>query len=449
MRYAQGLFTNVATSANYSVADSTQDLQPLIFLAVARIISQQPALSAIFLDHDGSKAKARYVQIPRIDLRECVLFVNQEPGSKKKDESRNPEWDQLLEEYHNTRFDERWGELPLWRLVISRQPENKLEFIACFFHLHGICDGNSGPAFHRAFLAELQALSEQKLADTFDPVVFPPDSMLPLNVEALHRLPVSPQYLLKLAWQDAFPVKAKNVWLGAPMSAKLSRSRFRSMTLPADVTRRLVAVSRSHSASLTATVHSLVGTAIFANLPNHDATKLKTGIAVNFRRFLPRDVVDDDSIGNWVYVAYDVMKRPSSTANVSWENAQHVKKLLDDEVGRKGKNTPMACLRYVDMHKYLQGRFKRPREGSYLMSNLGVFQPRDGNAGPWKIGRMIFSEGFDISGEALDITMITGCDGCLTVGFVWSDTVTEERFVSGVFDTLEKLLIETSRDLQT
>lgn len=434
----------------YSNPNATQDLQPLIFQAVARILSQHPILSTVFLDADT--AKPRYAQLPQVDLRECIVFVDRDARPKEADATRNPEWDQLLEEYHNTRFDDRWGERPLWRLVISRQPDNnKSEFIACFVYLHGLCDGNSGPAFHRALLAELQSLSREGLADTVDPIVRSPDTPPLPNIEALHRLPLSAPYLLKMAWQDTFPGKNKNVWLGGPVSATPTRSRFRSMTLPADTTSKLVAVSRAHASSLTATVHALVGTALFANLPQ-ETTLLKSGLAVNLRRFLSRDVVNEDSMGNWVYVAYDTMSRPNSTATVSWEDAQHVKKLLDDEIAREGKNIPMACLRYAgNMHKFLESRFKRPRDGSYLMSNLGVFQPRDSDdndnkAGPsWKTGRMIFSEGFDVSGEAIDITMITGCDGCLTVGFIWSDLVVEEKFLLDVFNTLEKLLVETAQ----
>lgn len=450
VRYQKGLFTNVATSAEYSnPANTTRNLlQPLIFQAVARVVIKHPILSAVFLGADT--AKPRYAQLPRIDLRECIVFVEQDPGFKGSDTTRNPGWDRLLEEYHNMRFDDRWGQLPLWRLVISYPPSSNTEFIACFVHLHGICDGNSGPAFHRAFLAELQTLSQQGLSDTFDHIVRSPNAPPLPSIEALHRLPLSPDYLLKLAWQDTFPKKNKHVWLGAPASTRPTRSRFLSITLPADTTRKLVAVSRSHGTSLTGTIHALVGTALFANLPKDATTALKSGLAINLRRFLSQELVDQDSFGNWVYVAYDAMKRPSSTSKISWEYAQHVKKLLDDEVRRAGKNTPMGCLRYVgNMHKFFEKRCKGQREGSYLLSNLGAFKPRDNNdARPWKTGRMIFSEGFDASGEPIDVMMITGCDGCLTVGFVWSDSIVQENFILKVSGTLEKLMVDTAHDTE-
>lgn len=528
MRYTRGLFTNVGISAAYShpAPIPHESLQPLIYQAVSRVISQHPALSTVFLDADAQKpyAKPRYAQLPHLDLRDCVTFVEQAPRVGNDEDAaqddapaatRNPEWDQLVEGYHNTRFDDRWGELPLWRLIISRRqqqpPDNNshaTEFIACFVYLHAICDGNSGPAFHRAFLAELQSISQQRgFADNNNSVehhhdyphhiVRSPDAPPLPSIEALHRLPLSPSYLVKMAWQDTFPGKNKNVWLGGPISAQpTTPSRFRSMTLPADITSNLVAVSRSHSASLTATVHVLIGTAILANLPpkGTTTTRLKSGIAVSLRRFLPRDVVTEDSMGNWVYIAYYdgpcIMKRSSSPPppdsasplpRISWQDAQDVKRMLDNELRRAGKNTPMGCLRFAgNMHKFFEGRVKRPRDGSYLLSNLGVFKPRDhnssnkyissdddededgarspaaaepnhynintNNSSNWKTGRMIFSEGFDAAGEAIQVTMITGCDGCLTVGFVWNDTVVEESLVLGIFDTLERLMIETAQD---
>lgn len=493
---------------------------------MSRVISQHPALSTVFLDADAQRphAKPRFAQLPQLDLRDCVTFVEQAPTLGTDEDAapaavRNPEWDQFVERYHNTRFDDRWGELPLWRLVISRRQQQKspgnsshgTEFVACFIYLHAICDGRSGPAFHRAFLAELQSISQQRgLADDKSVeehhhdypqyIVRSPNAPPLPSIEALHRLPLSPTYLAKMAWQDTFPAKKKNVWLGGPISAQpTTPSRFRSMTLSADVTRNLVAVSRSHSASLTATVHVLVGNAILANLPPKGTTtttttpRLKSGIAVSLRRFLPRDVVTDDSMGNWVYIAYYdgpcITQRssspPSTTSaspRISWQDAQDVKKMLDNEIRREGKNTPLGCLQWAgNMHKFFEGRVKQPRDGSYLLSNLGEFKPRDdddsnsnrrissddngarsraaaaepthdninNNNGNWKTGRMVFSEGFDAAGEAIQVTMITGCDGCLTVGFVWNDTVVEESLVLGIFDTLEKLMIETAQDAKT
>lgn len=498
VRYARGLFTNVGTSAVYShptasIGGDGESLKRLVLQAVSRVVAHHPALSTVFLGADNPDAKPRYAQLPQLDLAQCVAFVeHDEPATTA---TRNPGWDRLLERYHNARFDDSWGELPLWRLVVIVGPAQPAQFIACFFYLHAICDGNSGPAFHRALLAELQATSQQERQHDAPRIVRSPDAPPLPSIEALHRLPTSPCYLLKMLWQDTCPGNSKNVWLGGPIVAKpTTPSRFCSMTLPADVTSKLVSASRSHAASLTATVHALIGTAIMANLPEEEATRktrLKSGIAVSLRRFLPRDVVTPDSMGNWVCIAYydagPSLTSPPTTTTISWQDARAIKKMLDDEIRREGKNTPMGCLRYAgNMHKFFEDRVKRPRDGSYLLSNLGVFKPRDddtpatttndinghannssekkndgdtarsqaaatgpnrarNNTNNWTTGRMIFSEGFDAAGEAIQVTMITGCDGCLTVGFVWNDAVVEETLLVGIFDTLEKLMIETAQ----
>lgn len=435
------MFTSVGITAVYSNPASKYDLEPLIFDAVARVISKHPALSAIFADLE--KSKLRYVQLPQIDLRDCVVFLEQEPKSHEPDASCNPEWDRLLEDYHNRRFDDRWGELPLWRLLILHEPQNSSEFTACFIYQHTVCDGLSGPAFHRALLAELQAISADGVIPSSEPIVRPPDTPLLPNLESLHHLPLSPRFLLKMVWLDAFPKTGKNIWLGGPVSEK-TRSRFLSLTLSAAETSRLVALSKTHSASLTATTYILVALAIFANLPDQ-ITTLKSSMAISMRRFLPRETVDENSLGNWVYVAYNDVKRPKSTSSIPWDEVRQVKKDLNEQVNRNGKNTPLGCLKYAgNLHRFFDGRSKKPREGTFLVSNLGTFKPRENNAGPWKVGRMVFSEGFDTSGEAIDITMITGGDGCLSVGFVWGEGVVEEELMLKFFNSFKKLMVETA-----
>lgn len=436
-------------SAEYTQAEPVpdQELKSLIFHAVARVIAQHPALSTIFLDAQQG-AKPYYAQLPQIDLRECVVFVTRKTEAEVTSENRDPERDSLLEEYHNVRFDERWGELPLWRLVILHDPNDRSRFVACFVYLHPIGDGNAGPTFHRALLAELSSLSGGKTPlGPLEPVVRSPDiESLPGSLESLHRLPLSLRYLLKMAWEDKFPNNSDNLWLGGPVS-ELTRSRFLSCTLTAETTRKLLAVGRTHSVTLTAICHALVALAIFSNLPP-EKTRLKSSIAVNLRRFLPSDVKERDVMGNYVSAPTLDLKRPASVSSITWAEAQRIKKALGEEKGREGKDASTACLRYVpDMHKYFESKFSKARDGTFCLTNLGMFKRREeDDDGPWRTGRMVFSEGFDAAREALCISMITGEDNCLTVGLVWGQEVVEEQLALNIFETLKALLHKTANE---
>lgn len=396
----------------------------------------------MFLDA-GEKLKPYFAQLPEFDLRDCVTFVPRLSKANDRSADRDPEWDSLLEEYHNVRFDDRWGQVPLWRLVILHEPNDKSRFVACFIHQHTIGDGNAGPSFHRALLAELSAFSATETLRPADPMVQCPDLPLPSSLESLHRLPLSHGYLLKMAWIDAFPSNSDKLWLGGPVS-KPTRSRFLSHTLTADMTTKLLTVCRSHSVTITATCHALIALAIFANLPANK-TRLKSSIAFDLRRFLPREVLENDLIGNYVAAPWVDLKRPASTSAISWAEAKRIKKALDDDIKRNGKDASSACLRYVgNMHKYFESKFKKPRDGSFCLTNLGTFKRRKGDTGPWRTERMVFSEGFDASREAFDITMITGEDGCLSVGIVWGDGVVEEQLVLNIFESLRTLLRQTA-----
>lgn len=450
------------------------ELQPLIFRALTKVIARHPALSTIFVGAE-EKSKPYYARLPHIDLRECVVFVPRKSGVAGAEwQDRDAEWDDLLEEYHNARFDERWGELPLWRLVVLHDPGDASRFVACFVYLHPVGDGTSGKTFHRALLAALSSPGDPEddlgPAGAPDPVVRCPEAPIPESLEALHRLPLSPGYLLKMAWYDKFPTSGDGkLWLAAPVGPP-TRSRFRSLALPAETTRGLLAAGRAHAVTLTATCHALIALAIFANLPPAK-TRLKSSIAYNLRRILPprggaavkekkeADEEDEEVMGNYVSAPTLDLRRPAGSADaLTWAEARRVKRALDEEAGRNGKDASTACLRYVgDMHKYFGSKLGKQRDGTFCLTNLGVFDRRWGKhnnknnddadadaAGPWRTERMIFSEGFDCSREAICVSMVTGEDGCLTVGLVWGEGVVEEPLMLAIYETLRTLLHKTA-----
>lgn len=490
VRYVRGLFTNIAVSAVYTHAGPRAglvELQPLIFRALTKVIARHPPLSTVFVGAE-EKSKPYYARLPHIDLRECVVFVPRKSGVAGAEwGDRDAEWDDLLEEYHNTRFDERWGELPLWRLVVLHDPGDASRFVACFVYLHPVGDGTSGKTFHRALLAALSSLGDPgqdnpgPVGAPDDPVVRCPEAPIPESLEALHRLPLSPGYLLKMAWYDRFPTGGDGkLWLAAPVGPP-TRSRFRSLALPAETTRALLAAGRAHAVTLTATCHALIALAIFANLPP-GKTRLKSSIAYNLRRILPprggagvaekeeeekEEEEEEEVMGNYVSAPTLDLRRPAgSTDALSWAEARRVKRALDEEAGRNGKDASTACLRYVgDMHKYFGSKLGKPRDGTFCLTNLGVFDRRWGRhnsknenknnedadaaapaaaTGLWRTERMIFSEGFDCSREAICVSMVTGEDGCLTVGLVWGEGVVEEPLMLGIYETLRTLLHKTA-----
>ncbi|KAJ4418801.1 Alcohol acetyltransferase [Gnomoniopsis sp. IMI 355080] len=433
-------------SAVYSNPASTHELRPLILQAAARVIARHPALSITFMGANEGAKNPYYAQLSQIDLQDCIVFKTRKLEVKEESADADEERNELLELYHNTRFDERWGELPLWKLVILQEPSDQSRFVACFIWQHTIGDGHTGPSFHRTFQAELSVLSAKSDTQDTETIVRSPQTALPSSLESLHKLPLSPTYLLKMAWQDKFPNNSQAVWLGAPITAP-TRSRFRSFVLSNEKTNKLLAVCRAHSVTMTAVIHALITLAIFSNLPQNK-TRLKSSIAINLRRWISSDVLKEDEMGNYVSTTYLDSKRPESMEGIQWAEALRIKKIIDNEVQMGGKNASTGCLRWVgDMHKYFASKTGQPRDATFCLTNLGVFRPRNKDAAslPWYTERMFFSESFDAAREAMDVTLVTGEDGCLTLGLIWGDGVVEENLVSDIFDKLKNLILATAR----
>lgn len=417
-----------------------------------RVVSLHPALSTVFLDAEDPSKKPYYARLPQVNLNDCVVFETKkhhQPPEASTDE--DTELDALLETQHNTRFDAHWGTLPLWRLVILHTPGDNSRFVASFVYQHAIGDGNAGPVFHRTFLAALRAISAEHGGDELgplnpdpDPVLPAPETPLPPSLESLHPLPLSLPYLLKMAWYDKFPSSGPELWLGARVGPP-SRSRFRSFSLGAESTAGFLGVCRAQGVSMTAAVHALIARAIFVNLPA-DKTRLKSSIAINLRRFLPEGALAREDVGNYVSATYLEHARGGAAAGGGgWEEARRVKGVLESEVRMGGRNASTGCLRWVgDMHEYFAVKFGQPRDATFCLTNLGSFGVDEGGDGSWRIGRMVFSEGFDAAREAMDVTMVSGADGCLTVGLVWGDGVVEEALILKIFETLKTLVVTTA-----
>ena len=71
------------------------------------------------------------------------------------------------------------------------------------------------------------------------------------------------------------------------------------------------------------------------------------------------------------------------------------------------------------MHKILPKRIGKPREGTFVLPNVGVCRLPQGTDSPgWNIGRMTFSQAYDPSGEGMQAMFVTGGEGRLCLGFV-------------------------------
>lgn len=100
------------------------------------------------------------------------------------------------------------------------------------------------------------------------------------------------------------------------------------------------------------------------------------------------------------------------------------------------------------MRAFFLGRVSKERGTSFDVSNLGVMRIVEGDEKQegdekekgdenqrrdekqrWKMGKVVFSRSAFVSGSAIAAGVVTGADGCLTIGFCWQEGVVERGLV--------------------
>jgi hypothetical protein len=175
---------------------------------------------------------------------------------------------------------------------------------------------------------------------------------------------------------------------------------------------------------------------------------------VSFRRWLPVDTVDRDSIGTWVsrygfehqFVPKDNSSHSEAIKFFSWEDARKVKATIQKEIDNQGKDSVVGLLKYAgDLHKFARQKIGKPRDESFELSNIGTFgrdQQEDGEESSWTVGRVVFSQSADVVGAALEVSLVTGNDGSLNVGCSWLDGIVERPMMEQVMGTFERTVAE-------
>ncbi|KEF53418.1 uncharacterized protein A1O9_10393 [Exophiala aquamarina CBS 119918] len=437
-------------------------LRGLIFRTMGDVILQHPALSAIPVDEDTPSPY--FARLHHIDLAKATTFLT---SPKVFNEELGPgELNRLLEEQHNANFLPFRPDIPVWRLVIVHEPENGSKFIACFVYHHAIADGTSGFAFHRSFLTALCEHTQEIQASRVNMrsseaeqkgihIVPTSEKALCQSLEALHPLGLSTSFILKSLWREYFSKLPPHFWSGPKITvdACRQRSRFQSIQFSQHITQNLVRLCRSQYTSVTAALEAALAAAVFTELPYNQYDRLRVDGAVSLRRWLPEEVVDENSMGNWVSRYLEEHRRPqhnrpTETTDAlglfSWDEARRIKATIDLELAKCGKDSVVGLLRFAgDLHKYFKGKVGASREESFEFSNVGVFQSGQQNASnrhSWQTGRVVFSQSADVIGAAFEVSLVTGEDMCLNIGFSWLEGVVQEQWMGKVIRTYEHLV---------
>ncbi|KAJ5698998.1 hypothetical protein N7462_001003 [Penicillium macrosclerotiorum] len=438
-RHQCGFYLNVAVSANYVLPDKyALPIKHYLYHACANLIAEHPVLSAIPAADDTQQPY--FVRLPQINLDEVVSFQTRKSTFyRAEDETTEPtedlELQALLEAQHNRPFT---APNAYWRLCVLLDPENDRKFSTAFVFHHALGDGNSGKAFHHAFL---QALCAGLTEEPKSLVEAPQTPLLP-NLEALHSLPLSFMFLAKKLFQaKIYSSRDPGLWAGDKIQTA-GQTRIRLVSFPKSLVTSLRSVCRQESTTITALLQTVVAQALFTHLPPSFSRLNCTG-AISMRHWLP-DIITDDSMGVYVQDLEESYSRSAAlpaNGTFPWSETRRSRQTIETVLKRKGADGNVNLLKFVgDYQKELCfSKVGRDRDKSFEVSNVGVMHCEPSSGRPFLEG-MVFSQCASVIGNAVGVSVVTGGDGRLVLAISWQDTVVEDALVEGMIRSMRDVL---------
>ncbi|EXJ54683.1 hypothetical protein A1O7_10024 [Cladophialophora yegresii CBS 114405] len=442
-RHDLKFYLGPAVTASYKLSKSySLPLKDYIYKALGDVIARHPILSAIPVDEHTQTPY--FVRLPEINLDKCVTLERRQHDYPWEAETRDTELDELLSSQHSIPYG---APRPFWRLRVLYHPSH---FTAAFFYHHALGDGQSGIAFHRTFHEALSSAFSGSLAIPVPNIMATPSTPLQPDLEALHPLPVTVWYLLKVLFKEwilskFWPARNPGLWTGGKCTASLGQTRLRSLNIPALKTTAFKNVCRENGTTITAALQTLIAGMLFAHLPEN-CTSLTCSGALSTRRFLQKEAgITDDVMGVFMQDMSEIYNRrsfehahdsKSELSVLSWPEAQRSRRNIEHTLSLRGANAGTNLLKYVNnFHEDLfLSKIGKHRENSFEVSNLGLVKPyTSGHGGSGlEMGRMVFTQSAGVTAAAIQVSVVTGADGCLVLGFSWQEGIVEDGLVHNV-----------------
>lgn len=410
-----------------------------VYRACAALIAEHPVLSAIPAADETQQPY--FVRLPHINLDEVVSFQQRRHGpadTVTPDGNPVPDLDlqDLLQTQHNTPFS---APHPYWRLCILLDSEKQQHFTAAFVFHHALGDGNSGKAFHQGFL---RGLSNAESAKTESIIASPKTPLLP-NIETLHPMPLSFSFLAKKIFQaKIYSYRDPGLWTGGKIQTP-GNTQVRLVPFSKALVTSLRENCRHEHTTITAVLQTVVARSLFAHLPGNFTSLACTG-ALSCRRWLP-DIVTDDVMGVFVQDFEETYSRADvvpSDGSFPWDEARRSRQTIESALQREGKDAGPNLLKFVSdyQQELCYSKVGHDRDKSFEVSNIGVVSSEAENEtgqGRPVLRGMVFSQCASVIGNAVEVSVVTGGDGCLVLAFTWQEGVVEGSLVQKVICSLD------------
>jgi hypothetical protein len=462
-----GIQSNILVSATYLHKGSECLTPAKLSAALLAVIHEHPALLLIGVTQPSEKKPGNHrlweTRLPRIIFEDCVEFIN-------ADLEGDAAVAELFKKLHNQWFDTTDQSKPWWKVTVINASH------VIFLYHHSVADGLSGYTFHRSLLT---ALNENELMPIptggSDPETFeslPPKDPPPYPLEQLDDKLSWPYviycflfwHLIRFFVNDKYFLFSDAVYLKTlPTVAKL-------LPLPRTVTsveilridpgtmNKCLAACREHNTSFTALLHTLIQVTLASDV----YAKAKFGFsrqAVNIRSLLKVDPgidVFQNAASQYGRVQWlrkyrnagsnTLQEQSSSNLHVDaalvWKLAADYKKGMNDFITSRKTVQDFLTGKLLgeDIEDVTFYGLALYQNNSFLISNLGVFEPRSKMAdGGWSIQDVGFSAAAIRSAMGdigMSFNVASAKNGGCLIAATYEEGVLKDEMVRRVLDSV-------------
>ncbi|KAF7311436.1 hypothetical protein MKEN_01045800 [Mycena kentingensis (nom. inval.)] len=407
-RCVLGLDPSVVGSARYTAEDGTKLTPRTLYPALRALIERNTPLG-IRLEGDEPKAKVHWVRLPRVDLSRIVEFSS---------DPKAPDLERVLGAQLARGFATQ-TDLPLWRIQVFA--DNTVVFA---FH-HAIADGMSAMAFHVQLLRALQ----QGHAEDDAAVVEVPQTlaMIPCVDDTMNIRPTMSLFLHELR-NLVVPPSSKH-WTGNPvLKVPDATTRVRITSLSSENTHKLLAACRAHQATLTGTLHGLLGCVVSQLLAQTQAQPqpkfkiIPTVLAVSMRPNANIPIPDDELCDYPSIFHSSVPVR----ADFAWDEAARTTQLLKQQKVKSKDLIGMLGLLFGQYKMFFEDKYGKKREAGILLSNLGRWTAPKAVEGKWRLDKMVFAQCDVVVGAPFSCNVVGEPNGAVNLAFAWGNGIEDE-----------------------
>ncbi|KAL8372280.1 hypothetical protein RB595_001865 [Gaeumannomyces hyphopodioides] len=470
-------------------------------LAVASVVLEQPLLRVGLLGEAASDPS--WVELDSINLADHIEWRFPDTTADKAETGRQRH--KLAREQLDTEFTD-FETRPGWKVIASWLGRQRIDVLFVWNHAH--MDGMSGKMFHGSLLRHLNSGPAAGAAPALKGghvlAVSTPKDRFPPAQDDVVVFPVSAVFAAKEGWKEYRPVSLTPrderatlaFWVPhVQEGGGRPESRLRVIETPAAELGPLLRRCRDRGTTLTGLLHALALASLSLQLAGGDKEELSRAFtaatAMNTRRFADDKVEQADggagnrkwrkkypwfeptgAMGNYVsclshkffpqtvadmrreWAAVAAADAPLGTLpgplrELVWTAAVMARGDIDRRIEAGPKDDLMGVMRVVgNWNDFLKAKYKRAREASWLVTNIGVIDGGEAAAEGerWTVDDAEFHLGADVLSAALEISAVSVKGKGLKTTICWQDGATEQAIGEGFAANLEAWLRELAGD---